>query len=39
MGVKVDLELHKYLDSRGEKNLKGNPNYEFKDPTAVQYNM
>jgi hypothetical protein len=39
MGVKVDLELHKYLDSRGEKKLKVNPNYEFTDPTAIQYKM
>jgi len=37
--VKVDLELYKYLDNRGEKKLKGNPNFEFKDPTAVQYKM
>jgi nitrite reductase (cytochrome c-552) len=35
--VKVDLELHKYLDNRGEKKLKANPNFEFKDPTGVQY--
>ncbi len=35
--VKVDLELHKYLDNRGGKKLKGNPNFEFKDPTGVQY--
>ncbi len=37
--VKVDLELHKYLDNRGEKKLKGNPNFEFKDPTGVQYKL
>ncbi|HXY55825.1 MAG TPA: ammonia-forming cytochrome c nitrite reductase subunit c552 [Nitrospirota bacterium] len=37
--VKVDLELHKYLDSRGEKKLKGNPAFEFKDPSGVQYRM
>ena len=37
--VKVDLEPYKYLDNRGEKKLKGNPNFEFKDPTAVQYKM
>jgi nitrite reductase (cytochrome c-552) len=37
--VKVDLELHKYLDSRGEKKLKANPNFEFKDPTGVQYKL
>ncbi len=35
--VKVDLELHKYLDNRGEKKLKANPAFEFKDPTGVQY--
>jgi nitrite reductase (cytochrome c-552) len=37
--VKVDLELHKHLDNWGEKKLKGNPNFEFKDPTEVQYKM
>ena len=37
--VKVDLELHKYLDGRGEKKLKGNPAFEFKDPSGVQYRM
>ncbi len=34
--IKVDLELNKYLDNRGEKKLKGNPNFEFKDPSGVQ---
>ncbi len=34
--LKVDLELKKYLDNRGEKKLKGNPKFEFKDPTGVQ---
>jgi nitrite reductase (cytochrome c-552) len=34
--VKVDLELRKYLDNRGEKKLKTNTNFEFKDTTAVQ---
>jgi nitrite reductase (cytochrome c-552) len=37
--VKVDLELHKYLDGRGEKKLKGNPGFEFKDPSGVQYKL
>lgn len=35
--AKVDLELHKYLDNRGEKKLMANPKFEFKDPTGVQY--
>ncbi len=35
--IQVDLELHKYLDNRGEKKLKGNPKFEIKDPTGVQY--
>jgi nitrite reductase (cytochrome c-552) len=34
--LKVDLELNKYLDARGEKKLKGNPAFEFKDPSGVQ---
>jgi nitrite reductase (cytochrome c-552) len=34
--LKVDLELKKYLDNRGEKKLKGNPMFEFKDPSGVQ---
>jgi nitrite reductase (cytochrome c-552) len=34
--MKVNLELRKYLDSRGEKKLKGNPNFEFKDPSGMQ---
>ncbi len=37
--VKVDLELHKYLDDRGSKKLKGNPAFEFKDPTGIQSKM
>ena len=37
--VKVNLELKKYLDSRGEKKLKGNPSFEFKDPTGIQEKM
>ncbi len=34
--VKVDLELKKYLDKRGEKKLAGNPAFELKDPSRVQ---
>jgi nitrite reductase (cytochrome c-552) len=34
--LRVDLEMDKYLDNRGEKKLKGNPKFEFKDPTGVQ---
>lgn len=34
--LKVDLELAKYLDNRGEKHLMGNPAFEIKDPTHVQ---
>jgi nitrite reductase (cytochrome c-552) len=34
--VKIDLELKKYLDNRGEKKLKGNPVFEFKDPSGIQ---
>lgn len=34
--VKVNLELSKYLDNRGEKKLKGNAKFEFKDPSGVQ---
>jgi nitrite reductase (cytochrome c-552) len=34
--IKVDLELNKYLDARGQKKLMFNPAYEFKDPTGVQ---
>jgi nitrite reductase (cytochrome c-552) len=37
--VKVDLELNKYLNNRGEKKLKGNPNFEFKDPSGIQARM
>ncbi|AJE02293.1 ammonia-forming cytochrome c nitrite reductase subunit c552 [Geobacter pickeringii] len=32
----VNLELNKYLDQRGEKKLKFNPNVEIKDPYGVQ---
>jgi nitrite reductase (cytochrome c-552) len=34
--VKVDLELAKYLDNRGEKKLMGDASVEIKDPTRVQ---
>jgi nitrite reductase (cytochrome c-552) len=34
--IKVDLELSKYLESRGEKKLKFNPAMEIKDPFGVQ---
>jgi nitrite reductase (cytochrome c-552) len=34
--VKVDLELAKYLNNRGEKKLMGNAALEIKDPTRVQ---
>jgi len=34
--IKVNLELNKYLDNRGEKKLKGNPNFEIKDPSGIQ---
>lgn len=34
--IKVDLELKKYLDNRGEKKLKNNPKLELKDPADLQ---
>ncbi|MEW6053005.1 MAG: ammonia-forming cytochrome c nitrite reductase subunit c552 [Nitrospirota bacterium] len=34
--VKVDLELKKYLENRGEKKLQFNPKMEIKDPFRVQ---
>jgi nitrite reductase (cytochrome c-552) len=34
--IKVDLELKKYLENRGEKKLKFNPSFEIKDPFGVQ---
>jgi len=34
--IKVNLELSKYLENRGEKKLKGNPKFEFKDPSGIQ---
>jgi nitrite reductase (cytochrome c-552) len=32
----VNLELNKYLDSRGEKKLKFQKDVEFKDPYGVE---
>jgi nitrite reductase (cytochrome c-552) len=34
--VKVDLELNKYIENRGEKKLKFNKTMEIKDPFGVQ---
>jgi nitrite reductase (cytochrome c-552) len=34
--IKIDLELKKYLENRGEKKLKFNPSVEIKDPFGVQ---
>jgi nitrite reductase (cytochrome c-552) len=34
--LKVDLEIMKYVDQRGEKKLKFNPSLEFKDPMGLQ---
>jgi len=34
--VKVDLEMNKYIEGRGEKKLKFNPAMEIKDPFGVQ---
>ncbi|MEI6263216.1 MAG: ammonia-forming cytochrome c nitrite reductase subunit c552, partial [Deltaproteobacteria bacterium] len=34
--VKVDLEIMKYVDARGEKKIKFNPSLEFKDPMGLQ---
>ena len=34
--VKVDLELAKYLDKRGDKKLPWDKAVEFKDPSGVQ---
>ncbi|HET6515199.1 MAG TPA: ammonia-forming cytochrome c nitrite reductase subunit c552 [Thermodesulfovibrionales bacterium] len=34
--VKVNLELNKYLDERGQKKLKFQKDVEFKDPYGVQ---
>jgi nitrite reductase (cytochrome c-552) len=34
--IVVNLELNKYLDSRGEKKLKFQKDVEFKDPYGVE---
>ena len=34
--MKVDLELMKYIEQRGEKKLKFDPTIEFKDPMGLQ---
>jgi len=34
--LKIDLELSKYLDDRGEKKIKWDKSQEFKDPSGVQ---
>jgi nitrite reductase (cytochrome c-552) len=34
--IKIDLEIMKYVDQRGEKKLKFNPALEFKDPMGLQ---
>jgi nitrite reductase (cytochrome c-552) len=34
--IKVDLEIMKYVDQRGEKKLKFDPSLEFKDPMGLQ---
>jgi nitrite reductase (cytochrome c-552) len=34
--LKVDLEIMKYVDQRGEKKLPFNPELEFKDPYGLQ---
>ncbi len=34
--LRVDLELRKYLDERGEKKIKEMPELEFKDPMGIQ---
>jgi len=34
--IKVDLEIMKYVDQRGEKKLKFDPALEFKDPMGLQ---
>jgi nitrite reductase (cytochrome c-552) len=34
--VKVDLDMNKYMEGRGEKKLKFNPAMEIKDPFGVQ---
>jgi nitrite reductase (cytochrome c-552) len=34
--LKVDLEIMKYVDQRGQKKLKFDPKLEFKDPYGLQ---
>lgn len=34
--LKVDLEIMKYVDQRGEKKLRFDPKLEFKDPYSLQ---
>lgn len=34
--VKVDLEMSKYLDNRGQKKLMRDPAVEIKDPSSIQ---
>jgi nitrite reductase (cytochrome c-552) len=34
--LKVDLEIMKYVDERGEKKLRFDPDLEFKDPMGIQ---
>ncbi len=34
--IKVDLEIMKYVDQRGEKKIRFNPAAEFKDPMGLQ---
>ncbi|MBU2621627.1 MAG: ammonia-forming cytochrome c nitrite reductase subunit c552 [Proteobacteria bacterium] len=34
--IKVDLEIMKYVDKRGEKKIRFNPAVEFKDPMGLQ---
>ena len=34
--LKVDLEIAKYLEGRGEKKIKADKAVEFKDPSGVQ---
>lgn len=34
--IKVDLEIMKYVDQRGEKKLRFDPSLEFKDPYGLQ---
>ena len=34
--VKIDLEIMKYVDLRGEKKLRFDPKLEFKDPMGLQ---